>query len=164
MWFPAGNYMFKVNNKNTRTSCEICSKLTIKTPERWRSGVFIVNFEHVSHLVQLFSLLTLRRQMPAGLIKCQRFCRSATDDGNIINWEPSYENYQMLMVPTQDARLTNNFRKTILKRNQFGSIRNSSFNFSIVQNWNTSKVAIPNYSEEAVSRSHVLQKSCYENF
>ena len=71
----------------------------------------------------------------------------------------------MLMVPTQeDARLTNNLRKTILKRNQFGSIRNSSFNFSIVQNWNKSKVAIPNYSEEAASRSHVLQKSCFENF
>ena len=30
----AGNYMFKVNNRNTRTRCEICSKLTIKTPER----------------------------------------------------------------------------------------------------------------------------------
>ena len=26
--------MFKVNNKETITSCEICSKLTIKTPER----------------------------------------------------------------------------------------------------------------------------------
>ena len=32
--YPAGNYMFKVNNRNTRTRCEICSKLTIKTPER----------------------------------------------------------------------------------------------------------------------------------
>ena len=31
---PAGNYMFKVNNRNTRTRCEICSKLTIKTPKR----------------------------------------------------------------------------------------------------------------------------------
>ena len=32
--------------------CEICSKLTIKTPKRrqWcRFGVFIVNFEHISH-------------------------------------------------------------------------------------------------------------------
>ena len=29
-----GNYMFKVNNRNTRARCEICSKLTIKTPER----------------------------------------------------------------------------------------------------------------------------------
>ena len=27
-------YLFKVNNKNTRKRCEICSKLTIKTPER----------------------------------------------------------------------------------------------------------------------------------
>ena len=31
---PAGNYMFKVNNRDTRTRCEICSKLTIKIPER----------------------------------------------------------------------------------------------------------------------------------
>ena len=31
---PAVNCMFKVNNRNTRTRCEICSKLTIKTPER----------------------------------------------------------------------------------------------------------------------------------
>ena len=27
-------YLFKINNKNARKSCEICSKLTIKTPER----------------------------------------------------------------------------------------------------------------------------------
>ena len=30
---PAGNYMFKVNNKNTKTKCEVCSKLKIKTSE-----------------------------------------------------------------------------------------------------------------------------------
>ena len=35
---PAGNYIFKVNNRNTRTRCEICSKLTIKTPERHHMG------------------------------------------------------------------------------------------------------------------------------
>ena len=55
-------YLLKVNNRNTRTRCEICAKLTIKTPERphWpRSGVFIVNFEHISHLVVVFLLLTL---------------------------------------------------------------------------------------------------------
>ena len=47
---PAGNYLFKVNNRNTRTSCEIrsCS-----------SGIFIVNFEHISHHVLVFLLLTL---------------------------------------------------------------------------------------------------------
>ena len=64
MLIPAGIYLFKVNNRNTRTRCEICSKLTINTPERrhWRrSGVFIVNFEHISHLVLVFLLLTLSR-------------------------------------------------------------------------------------------------------
>ena len=30
----AGNCMFKVNNRNTRTRCEVCSKLTIKAPKR----------------------------------------------------------------------------------------------------------------------------------
>ena len=43
---PASNYMFKVNNINTRTR---------------RSGIFIVNFEHISHLVLVFLLLTLSR-------------------------------------------------------------------------------------------------------
>ena len=30
--YPAGIYLFKVNNTNTRKRFEICSKLTIKTP------------------------------------------------------------------------------------------------------------------------------------
>ena len=30
---PAGIYLLKVNNRNTRARCEICSKLTINTPE-----------------------------------------------------------------------------------------------------------------------------------
>ena len=36
-WNPilVGIYLFKVNNRNTRTRYEICSKLTIKTPG-WR--------------------------------------------------------------------------------------------------------------------------------
>ena len=69
--FPVGSYVLKVNNRNTRTSCEICSKLTIKTPERrhWRcSGVFIVNFEYISHLALVFQLLTLNRYFNAGWV------------------------------------------------------------------------------------------------
>ena len=38
---PAGIYLLKVNNRNTRTRCEICSNLTIKIPVG-RSGIFIV--------------------------------------------------------------------------------------------------------------------------
>ena len=37
---PANNYMFKVNNRNTRMRFEICSKLTIKTPERRQAKNF----------------------------------------------------------------------------------------------------------------------------
>ena len=49
--------MFKVNSRKTRARCEICSKLTIKTPERHQwccSGVFIVNFEYISYLFRVF--------------------------------------------------------------------------------------------------------------
>ena len=44
--------------------CEICSKLTMKTPERRqrrRSSVFIVNFEQISQLFLVFLLLTLNK-------------------------------------------------------------------------------------------------------
>ena len=71
--YPVGIYLLKVNNRNTRTRSAICSKLTIKTPERrqWsRSGVFIVNFEHISRLDLVFLSLTLNMKMPT------RYCRS----------------------------------------------------------------------------------------
>ena len=32
--YPVAIYLLKVNNRNTRTRCEIYSKLTIQTPER----------------------------------------------------------------------------------------------------------------------------------
>ena len=57
---PAGFYMFKGSNRNTRAICEICSKLTIKTQGR-RSGAFIVHFEQISHIVLMFPLLTLKK-------------------------------------------------------------------------------------------------------
>ena len=60
--YSAGIYLIKVNNRNTRIRCEICSSLTIKIPEwrHWRRSlltlniftpcysVSIVNFEHVN--------------------------------------------------------------------------------------------------------------------
>ena len=57
MHVAADIYLFRVNNRNSRTRCEICSKLTMKTPERghWRlSDVCIGNFEHISHLNLVF--------------------------------------------------------------------------------------------------------------
>ena len=46
----------------TRPRCEICSQLTIRYQndvKRRGTGVFIVNFEHISHLVLVPLLLTL---------------------------------------------------------------------------------------------------------
>ena len=62
--------LIKVNNGTTRTKCEICTKLTIKTLERrqyHRSGVFIVNFEQISHIFLLFPLLTLSKSIAVGM-------------------------------------------------------------------------------------------------
>ena len=56
-WIPSRHSPLKVSNRNTRTRCQICSKWTIRTPERhrWRhSGVFIVNCEYISHPVLVF--------------------------------------------------------------------------------------------------------------
>ena len=57
----AGIYLLKVNNRNTRTRCEICLKLTI-------NSVFSVNFEDISHLVLVFLLLILDKCLQAGII------------------------------------------------------------------------------------------------
>ena len=68
---PAGIYLHKVFNRGTRTRYEICSKLTIKIPERRqlrRSGVFMVNFKHISHLDLLFPLINLNMNCPAGKV------------------------------------------------------------------------------------------------
>ena len=65
---PAGIYLFKVNNRNTRTMGEICSKLTIKIPERrhWHcSVVLIFNFEQISRFFPGASVVELE-QVSAG--------------------------------------------------------------------------------------------------
>ena len=80
---PADNYMFKVNNKNTRTRCEIRSKLTIKTPERrqWRcSSVFIVNFETL--LVHLKETIEIRVDDLLQLIKTNE---------KFLTWESRFQ-------------------------------------------------------------------------
>ena len=48
---PVGIYPLKVNNRNTRTKCEI-----------WcRSFVFIINFEHISNLVLSVSIVNFKK-------------------------------------------------------------------------------------------------------
>ena len=53
--FSAGIYQFKVNNANISIMYEICSKLVTKAIEQRChlrcSGDFIVNFEHILHII-----------------------------------------------------------------------------------------------------------------
>ena len=61
--------LFKVNNKSTRTSCELCSKLATKASGRChcsRSDLFIFNFEHFSWVVLMFLLLIVNKYWSAG--------------------------------------------------------------------------------------------------
>ena len=91
---PASIYLLKANNRNFRTRCEICLKLTIKTPERrdWCSNVSIVNFEHVIQIImklisviwdcntlwitELFCWFNKEVQNLLVYIKILRFCHS----------------------------------------------------------------------------------------
>ena len=54
------------NNRNTRTRCEICSKLTIKTPEQHQlSSLLCLYCKLYTHFTtcQVFALLTLNMQL-----------------------------------------------------------------------------------------------------
>ena len=66
---PADIHLLKVNNGNTRTIYEIYSNVTTKTPGRHHrrlSGIFIVTFQEISHIVLVFPLLPLNKKMLAG--------------------------------------------------------------------------------------------------
>ena len=57
----SGNiYLFKVNIETLQKKSEICTKSTIKTVE-CRSGVIIVNFEHILPFFLVFLLFTMKR-------------------------------------------------------------------------------------------------------
>ena len=50
--------LFKVNNRNTKKRCEMCSKLSVM--------FLLVNFEHIWHLFLVFLLLTLNSKWYLG--------------------------------------------------------------------------------------------------
>ena len=56
-------FAFSKTTVETKIRCKVCPKLIIKTSGRrqWLSSAFTLNFEHVSHLFQMFLLLTLNR-------------------------------------------------------------------------------------------------------
>ena len=65
---PPFERLFTCSKSAIGTMCEIWSKLTVMTPERRRSGVFIfVNLKHISKLFFVFLLLTLRLEYSSGI-------------------------------------------------------------------------------------------------
>ena len=58
--YPVGNYLLKVNNRNTRARCDM---FKVNNKDRRTTSVAsfccLVIFEHISHLVLVFLLLTL---------------------------------------------------------------------------------------------------------
>ena len=67
---PNNHLLDQSQQNNTARRCETCSKLTIKAPKQRqlpRSRVFIVNFEHISHLFLAFLSMTLTGKCLLGL-------------------------------------------------------------------------------------------------
>ena len=66
---PANTYLFKVNNRNNRKWCEICSNLAIMIKKTEQNDItdltsllcFYFNSEHISYLVLVFLLSTLNK-------------------------------------------------------------------------------------------------------
>ena len=56
---PAGIYLRKINNGNTRTVYEVFHKLKINTSVG--PDVIIAGFEHISHGILVFPLLTFNK-------------------------------------------------------------------------------------------------------
>ena len=54
---PVWIFLFKISNRKTKIMCEICLKLTIKTPERCYN-VLILDFELVLQIAFMFPFST----------------------------------------------------------------------------------------------------------
>ena len=67
----------EIHYKSYQFTLSICSRLTIKVPKQCRwldSGIFIVNFEHTSHLFLVFLWLILNIYLFAGYIGTEHNC------------------------------------------------------------------------------------------
>ena len=98
---PAGIYLLKGNCRNSRARCEICSKLKIKTSEwcHWQcSVVFIVNFEHISHLGLVFQFLTLSIKMSVGSIHTICVCIILMTQSLSTNLIENFEHQKIVLL------------------------------------------------------------------
>ena len=65
------HHLFKVNNRSSRAKYEICSELTIKTPEQCQCchcDIFIVNFEQNLHHIIVFYCVLITGKCSLGKV------------------------------------------------------------------------------------------------
>ena len=85
----------QVNNRNTRTRCEICSDLTVKKP---CSSVFTVNFKQV-----IAGWVTIRTNNQADI------CLFKVDKRNIRTMCEIFSNLALFTVSNEDIKTMRNF-------------------------------------------------------
>ena len=124
-------YLLKLNSRNTRTMCNVRSKLTMKVLVwlQWRrcSGVFIVNFEQISHIAiaLVVPLLNLSKPMLSGkskMMSCQTqiknvlFMNNAIDFTRIIWCPPELSGalFDSIYLQLQSCRVVDSLIKPIL--------------------------------------------------
>ena len=123
----AGNYLL---NGNTTAICEICSKLTIKTPERcqWRpSSVFIVNFQEILHIVLMYPLLTLNKYKAVGMLTNEIYKFQAGLAPQIMS---------DLFVTRENKFNLRNFQALEFPRKRTVKFRTETISFRELQIWN----------------------------
>ena len=95
---PTIIYLLKVSSVSTRKNGKICSKLPLKTLKQ-RSTISNVDVEHISHLLLLFLMLTLSKQMFAGThpinLKTLKLFWQSLTDVQMSQWN----NYSTLVIP-----------------------------------------------------------------
>ena len=99
---PTGIYLCLVINGNTKKTCEICSKLTIKTPKQrqWRPGISIVDLEQVNAGGECWRLTTIFRS-PRQIFTFLRYFYICS------NWHHQnneWNDYMKFALPTKKRR------------------------------------------------------------
>ena len=91
---PSKCNMLKDSNRNNNKTCENLSKLTIVTPEQrhWcRFGVFMANFEHISHYFSTFSA--------SSVVDLEQVNICRVDTKLLMFSKHSYSRYRTTRVP-----------------------------------------------------------------
>ena len=159
-------YFYKINKRNTRKGCEICSKLTTEKIERlrWRlSDVFIVNFEIISRLYSVLLLLNLNKEMLAWYFfkGCVRyifvtlFCISKLE--HLWNKEKCFLFHFERSFRFWDDQIL------IKKYHEKCGLKTSTRTFLILKEFSV-KIILKRIIFNSFSNTCLIEVACYKNF